>query len=451
MEKILAKLSPRPQLSCAKASVNQDILTKLSEQQVLLEKQKKLLVGNNAVPGAHAEVDETSSASLPPSTTESLIMADGSQCDAKNIEMSEVLRLKQELLAANSKIALQEQELAQTRVIKHTLDQALGPPSEADFGGREITEQTISHLQNAFNASNRSFNQFQDSWNGQEDAQSDISDALSAGAYNSARGFWVPSAQPVFGMNVNAPVTDKTYCEPFPSASSSAGQEPSRFWTGSSPNAGSPSRSSLHPNRVLPGTSPGPCNVDTRLSGEQARFLQGPGLGPRRAVAQVNRAGSCFPTQNSPWGMFAAGPAGNPVPRSPANRQYGPYQQFGMYPVLPYHPRPVGTPLSPTATEFTSTNSSVASWGNSSVSVCCKCVRMNYTHIPRPVETPSKRTCHHLSHLTTADFWTKTFHVTGNILWIRLFATMTNRPPFFYNRSSKLEQLSRNTILLRQL
>jgi hypothetical protein len=36
-------------------------------------------------------------------------------------------RLKQELLAANSKIALQEQELAQTRVIKHTLDQALGP------------------------------------------------------------------------------------------------------------------------------------------------------------------------------------------------------------------------------------------------------------------------------------------------------------------------------------
>jgi hypothetical protein len=34
---------------------------------------------------------------------------------------------------------LQEQELAQTRVIKHTLDQALGPSSEADFGSREIT------------------------------------------------------------------------------------------------------------------------------------------------------------------------------------------------------------------------------------------------------------------------------------------------------------------------
>jgi hypothetical protein len=51
----------------------------------------------------------------------------------------ELRRLKQELLAANSKIALQEQELAQTRMIKHTLDQALGPPSEADFSSRKRT------------------------------------------------------------------------------------------------------------------------------------------------------------------------------------------------------------------------------------------------------------------------------------------------------------------------
>jgi hypothetical protein len=66
----------------------------------------------------------------------------------------ELRRLKQELLAAKSKIALQEQELAQTRVIKHTLDQALGPPSDADFGSREIREQSIGSLQNIFHESN---------------------------------------------------------------------------------------------------------------------------------------------------------------------------------------------------------------------------------------------------------------------------------------------------------
>jgi hypothetical protein len=50
-------------------------------------------------------------------------VANGLFCNfaAAEIGTVELLRLKQELLAANSKIALQEQELAQTRVIKHTL------------------------------------------------------------------------------------------------------------------------------------------------------------------------------------------------------------------------------------------------------------------------------------------------------------------------------------------
>lgn len=365
MEKILARLSPKPQLPGIRQSVNQNILTKLSEQQALLEKQKDLLASNNAVPATSMEVDKLYRASPFASVADSLPVSgtvNDSQFDVEGTEASELHRLKQELFAANSRIALQEQELAQTRVIKHTLDQALGPPSEADFGGRDISEQTISHLQNAFNASNRSLNQPHDAWSGQEDSQSDISDALSAGAYNKARGFWVPPTQQVFGMSMNAPTTEKGYGEAMSLPSSSvAGHDSSKFWNTATTNSFT-SHGPFHPHRVLSGPSSGTCGFDTRFSGEQARYLQAPGLGPRRSITQVNRGGSCFPTQNSPWGTFAPGPSTNPTPRSPANRPCSTYQQVGLYPIPPYHPRPAGTPLSPTATEFTS------SWSNSSVS-----------------------------------------------------------------------------------
>lgn len=367
MEKILAKLSPKAQSSGTKPSVNQEILTKLSEQQLLLEKQKSLLSGNSAAPGAHPETGEASSASPRTSGADSLpasVPAD----DAQSNEVVELHRLRQELFDANSKIAFQEDELAQTRVMKHTLDQALGPPSESDFGGREVTEQTISQLQNAFNASNRSFSQPHDAWNGQDDSPPDICDPLSAGAYNRARGFWVPPTQPAPGMNANSPVADKGYGEPWSLPNSYAGQGSSKLWG----NAGAnpfPNSTSIQPHRALSGSSFGTCGgYDSRFPGDQAQYLQGPGLGPRRPVTQPNRGGSCFPTQNTPWGAFGTAPSGNPIPRSPGSRPCSAYQQVGLYPAPPYHPRPIGTPLSPTASEFTSSGSNVLPWGTSSVS-----------------------------------------------------------------------------------
>ncbi|XHF99077.1 hypothetical protein AWENTII_002587 [Aspergillus wentii] len=369
MEKILAKLSPKPQASSARPSVNQETLTKLSGQQVLLEKQKHLLAGNNAISTAHMETDGSSTVAPLTLATESLqdsAPLDATQRNAKNVDTTEFLRLKQELLAANSKIAIQEQELAQTRVIKHTLDQALGPPSEADFNGREVTEQTISHLQNAFNASNHTLSQFQDTWNGQDDSQSDISDALSAGAYNRARGFWPPPAQQVFGMEIN-PLPEKAYGDSLPLPSGSVGQDPSRFWGGPATNPSFPGNGSFQSQRVLSGPSSSAGNFDARCTGEQSRYLEGPGIGPRRSITQVNRAGSCFPIQNSPWGTFATSPPPSAVPRSPANRACNTYQQVGLYPIPAYHPRPVGAPLSPTATEFTTTNTNGIPWTTSSV------------------------------------------------------------------------------------
>ncbi|OGM43561.1 pumilio-family RNA binding repeat protein [Aspergillus bombycis] len=373
MGKLLSRLSPKPQPSGIKLSTNQGILTRLSEQQTLLDRQRRALYSSYESLEGHGGANKPSSI-LPLTSTSRPVQSlaqDIALPDATNTDSSEVLRLKQELLAANSRIALQEQELAQSRVIKHTLDQALGPPSEVDFNGREVTEQTISDLQNAFNASNPTFSQLQDGWSGPDDSQSDISDALSTGAYNRSRGFWIPPIQQRFNMNMTNQVTDKAYGEPMSMSNNFFSQDLSRPWGNPLPNIGVSGNTSSLPHRVFSGPLTGACSFDARLASEQSRYASGSGsgAGPRRSITQANRGGSCFPTQNSPWGTFAASSPSIQAPRSPVNRQSSTYQQIGLYPLPPYHQQPVGTPLSPTASEFTASGATAPPWTSSAVGV----------------------------------------------------------------------------------
>lgn len=346
MEQILAKLSPKGHAASEKSAINENILSKLSKQQALLQKQQQQLVSN----GSPVAGDGRFPATFPSLTSATDALPATTSFDGDQVGPANMLRLQQELLTANSRIAVQEQELAQTRVIKHTLDQAMGPPSEADFGGREVTEQTISSLQNAFNASNRPFNhnQRQDNWVPSDDARSDISDALSAGAYNRARGIWANnSTQPTaFAMNSG----EKGHRDPGP-------PEQGRNWNNRTSNQGF-----AHSQRVLSGPShPTYAVSDGRYAGDHAPYVQG--NSPRRSFTQVNRGGSCFPPQNSPWGTFSADPAAIP-PRTAGTPHIGSYQQV-FHAAAPYHPRPIGTPLSPTAAEFTSALSNVSSWAPS--------------------------------------------------------------------------------------
>ncbi|KAK6820395.1 hypothetical protein RU639_007318 [Aspergillus parasiticus] len=367
MGKLLARLSPKPQPSGIKLSTNQGILTRLSEQQSLLGSQRRPFYSSNEGLEAH---DGTNKSAKITSGPVQFLAQDLALPDDTNTDTSEVLRLKQELLAANSRIALQEQELAQTRVIKHTLDQALGPPSEVDFNVREVTEQTISDLQDAFNASNPTFSQLQDGWSGPDDSQSDISDALSSGAYSRSRGFWIPPIQQRLNMNMPNLITDKAYGEPISMPNNFYSQNLSRPWGNPLPDTGVSACTSSQSHRVLSGPLTGACSFDTRLASEQSRYASGSGAGPRRSITQANRGGSCFPTQHSSWGTFAASSPSIQAPRSPANRQSSTYQQIGLYPIPPYyHQQPVGTPLSPTASEFTSSGVTAPPWTSSTVGV----------------------------------------------------------------------------------
>ena len=105
---------------------------------------------------------------------------------ANNTDAAEMMRVRQELEAARSVINRQEQELAETRTLKQTIDQAMGPPSEVDFGATgDISETTINHLQSAFNASARPFTSQAGAggpWAGQDDSRQNFGRA--------GRGIW---------------------------------------------------------------------------------------------------------------------------------------------------------------------------------------------------------------------------------------------------------------------
>ncbi|KOS37099.1 hypothetical protein ACN38_g12125 [Penicillium nordicum] len=310
-----------------------------------------------SLPRSETDRSSVSSQVTPATTVPALTIPETTNPYPQEDRTVELLRLKQELLAANSKIALQEQELAQTRVIKHTLDQALGPPSEADFGSREITEQTISHLQDAFNASSSAFAQFQDAWGAQDDSQSDVSDPLSTGAYNRSRALWAH----------NDPITDREYGDSLSGTSSSTSQDPNRFWGVSNvypPFAGQPSLQSQRPHS---GSSASSCGFYSRPVGEQMLYAPGPIASSRRSITQGSRGGSLFPIQSTPWGEFASGSASEQTTKSPASPKRPPstFQQVGLYSVPPYPPRPIGSPLSPTASEFTGTNTNETTWTTS--------------------------------------------------------------------------------------
>ncbi|ODH49627.1 hypothetical protein GX48_04280 [Paracoccidioides brasiliensis] len=362
IDQILAKLAPKESIPVSQSSLNHDIMAKLSEQQALLEQQQKILMDKQLRSASQAQGVKSSPA---------LSSGDSNAGQQDNADAIEMLRLKQELVAANSRLALQEQELAQTRVMKHTLDQAMGPPSEADFSGREITEQTISNLQHAFNASTRPYSQRQETWASQDDARSDISDALSAGGYNRARGIW-NNTHPSFIMNA-AVGNDRPYREvSAPLGNSNFAADPGRNWAGRLPQQGMGQNPAYVPNQRVLSSGPGSptFGFDSRYANEQSQFLQS--AASRRPSSQLNRGGSCFPPQNSPWGTFPTTAPGGPTTRTVSNQHAGTYP--GMFPGPPapspapgqYQPRPIGTPLSPTAAEFT-VNSADA-WSTASTS-----------------------------------------------------------------------------------
>ena len=326
------------------------LLAKLSEQQALLTKQKTTLTTKGDDESHAKEGSSASSALLTPAsesfsyTNTANTTKDGD--DKLRIEASEMARLKKELDDAKDQIARQKQELDQTRVIKHTFDQAMGPPSEVALSPRtDITDPT-----NALMTSNRPLSAIPGHWRN-DDAHSDGSDVI--GPFSAVPNAWSGSSRPSFNATVQP---DSGWGQPGP-----------RTWgqRGIGSALSPPVLISQQPpiqqrNYSVPVS---PVSGGGRGINEFGQFNQARGYG--QMSTRDNRNGPTYQRGNG-WDVYTGGPGPmdgmNLGGMSPGST----YQSLGMYPST-YQPRPIGTPLSPTAAEFRAGQSSANPW-NSAVS-----------------------------------------------------------------------------------
>lgn len=356
------------------------LLAKLSEQQTLLEQQKTALEDsehNTSQP----EHDESISSSVPLTpATESFNVTPGTSDndEEKTIQLdpAEMIQLKKELDAAKDKIARQEEELSQTRIIKHTFDHAKDQTVDATTAHkRDSIDHTIANIQGAYHTSNRPMSLRQGSFGNYDDTRSDISDALSAGTFNRAQNIWSTNTNP--GYNFGLSTTLNQHAQPPTQIWGQAG----RPW-GNRPMAPAlaplmmPQQQQVQHRTYSSPTSPS--SSAPRLGNDFNQFLGGQGL--RRSNTQNSRSGSAFIHNRNPgWDTYGGNVDGSTIGvLNPAS----PFQSMGMFQApLGYQPRPIGTPLSPTAAEFTASGITNNPW-NASVSLELEIPQTNLTTTP---------------------------------------------------------------------
>jgi hypothetical protein len=243
----------------------------------------------------------------------------------------EVLYLKLELQQTKGKIAYIDQELAQSRITKHTIEQAIGTASEADFPLNQSSNS--GHLPN-LNATVRPSFGCGNSWSGQGDTCSDTTDALSASNFN--RTIW--------SNNGGYPGTMAGFQGPPTSFSHSA-------WVG----------------RGFEQFAEHPVSFALLIGGfrgdHRIPYLE-PGMGPPGDRRTNNRINNRFNARNT-GGFLYTSSSSSFEGLAPASLGYSSVagmaggvagamsMGLGNRGTIDYQPQLIGTPLSPFAPEFT--------------------------------------------------------------------------------------------------
>jgi hypothetical protein len=352
----------------------EELLSKLAEQQQVIEKQQHALTGEPTGQIIKLQLSSDSGTDISGQDSDSSHSAvysntDRAPLDAQT-EMGEVLRLKQELMAAQTKIARMDQELSQTRIAKHTMDQILGPASEAESNANgEIIElpakaepgsvlpssQALAGRPNSWDMLDAPASRTQlgrgGTWAMVDDAQSDSSEALSAGGFHRGKGIWSNSNKPNLHLGLTAPTTQQ-----YVDTTSAFGQDSTRgTWFGRGP----PQPVHSLPPRVFSGPAV------RNMAGDNG-FVNGPGQFNvpqplHRPSIQNGRIGTGFNHRNAAWTPYSGNISSTEhiMNGQPSTG----YQPAGSYHIpIPYQPRPIGTPLSPTAAEFQSNNAGNNPW-----------------------------------------------------------------------------------------
>lgn len=318
----------------------ESLLAKLSEQQTLIAKQKSAPVPTTENMNQTREESSTSPSLLTPAT-ESFghsspdTDGDGTIC----LDKAEMARLKKELDAAKDQIARQRQELEQSRVINHTLDQAMGSPSTV--GSPRV---------NPFMASNRQPNTLQSQILG-DDTRSEGSEVVFP--INTGPNIWANNSRPAFRAGLQ-PETTWSQSGPRPWSQGGVGNV--------LPPLMMPQQQSISQRNFSVPVSP--AGAGRHGMNDFKQINKGRGFGHPNDP-QNSRNASMFQPGNG-WDTYTGAPSsidGMSINTMSPNSAYPP---IGMY-QSSYQPQPIGTPLSPTAAEFRAGQTSSNPW-NAAVS-----------------------------------------------------------------------------------
>ncbi|KAI1381436.1 ARM repeat-containing protein [Hypoxylon crocopeplum] len=307
-----------------KLSTQQPMLQKLGEESSMYPPAMEHPSSSNSVPITPAT--ETFGTTAPSTRPASAALNDGIAND------EEVLRLKLELAQAQNKITRLGQELSQTRQPHPGMDPAMsGSPVDAEFPTGFRAAPNPSRIPGPLPpniGSQHAIGREGSNWPTFDDSRSDTSDALSATGFNRGRNIWGSSKS-----------SQGSYAHGFPGPDVPHGSQ----WGGRGANQGyTDSNTAYEP--------PAGDYRGDRLTPDYDMTIRPPG---NRRTNRFDRLGmQAFGTQSGFGGGYNYG-----------NSQYdgsdhgmaGPSQApagSGMY--SSYQPTPVGTPLSPLASEFTS-------------------------------------------------------------------------------------------------
>ena len=266
---------------------------------------------------------------------------------ASEAEAAESARVKAELAAAKALIARQEQELAESRNLKHTMEQAMGPPSEADFG-MHSPDQRLSNMHSAFNAG-------APVWHPLDDSRSDNSDRTQGRGFNGAqlnrgRNNWnnTRGPQPQFHNGfpgTSAPMNNYGGNPRLNGMSSGSDQSWGSSWGNQAfaPPAFGPNQF----QRTFSGSSmssmPGLDSMDTRMY-QPLEMPSNANIGVRRNLGGLSTRGSNFSSDSSAFGGLTVG-----MPGGMNSTSLGPIGAPGP---LAYQPRPIGAQITPASSDF---------------------------------------------------------------------------------------------------
>ncbi|KAF2182802.1 ARM repeat-containing protein [Zopfia rhizophila CBS 207.26] len=363
------KLKVEPGSHGDQTSVVDELMQRLSEHPAAHQhsNNKMIVAGDmengNLNPPAK-DYDTSSSGSVPITpATDKFTTTPTTEPDAHPVlvDATELQKLKKELEDARNEVARMNQELHTTHLTKSTLDHAIGQSSEADYNyyKGDVTEQTISQLQNKFNASTRPNFCRQESWPLQEDTLSDKSDSLSTKPFVNGQTIWANGARQQAVLNNNAQMGQQ-----YPPAMNNWSNDGSRSFYGANVNMGmNINQQGVGPSQAQPRPSTGQSTYRGRNGylNEPTHFPLEQGYRGGLNSNPPSRPSSAFepPRYNQYNGYshpIAPGSGAEGISPTMAPMSMAP---MGMYSssnaMAPYYPRPIGsmgTRLSPEAAEF---------------------------------------------------------------------------------------------------